>query len=104
MDQRDIEKKIGEAWKSSHKGQDATAIEGFLSLVEQSPDNVDAHWGLGLAYRRSNQPQKALDVFERVHELLAMHLESEGGQRGRYYMLNRMVEQQVEQLKSQLAQ
>ncbi|NDJ76148.1 MAG: tetratricopeptide repeat protein [Chloroflexi bacterium] len=98
MNQNEIDAKIGEAWKAHHAGNQETAIEQFLRLIEDVPDHIDAYWGLGLSYRDAGNQESALEAFHKVKELVLVELESEGGQRGRYFMLNRMVDQQIEQM------
>lgn len=44
------------------------AINHFQSLIDASPQEVDAHYGLGLAYRKMGRLDKALEVFH--HALL----------------------------------
>lgn len=99
MDQKqDIDTKIGNAWKAHYDGQNDVAVERFLQLLNEVPDHIDAFWGLGLSYRNLGDQRQALEAFQRVKQLVTMQLETETGQLGRYFMLNRMVDQQIEQM------
>jgi hypothetical protein len=98
MNSQDIDVRIGEAWQLHYDGNDAAAVEKFLVLVDEVPDNIDAHWGLGLSYRDSGNKSRAKETFRKVKQLLTMIIEGEDGERGRYLMLARMVDQQIEQM------
>jgi lipopolysaccharide biosynthesis regulator YciM len=100
MNQQDLDSKIGEAWKAHYAGHDQTAVDQFLALVEEAPDNIDAHWGLGLSYRDLGDKDKAIQTFQKVKSLVSQKLETESGQLGRYFMLNRMADQQLERMGS----
>jgi Flp pilus assembly protein TadD len=96
--QQSLDEKIGEAWKTHYAGQDAAAIEQFKRLVEEAPDNIDAHWGLGLSYRNVGNKTNAVEVFQKVKQLITANLETNTGEFERYVMLNRMVDQQLAQI------
>lgn len=92
---KEFDAKIGAAWKAHFAGQDQSAIDQFTKLAKQAPDNIDVHWGLGLAYRAVEDYSNALAQFENVRDLIATVIETEHGQLGRYFLLNRMAEQQI---------
>ncbi len=94
----DLEVKIGQAWKAHYAGEDESAVGQFLSIIDEAPDSADAYWGLGLAYRDLGDKHNALQAFEKVKALVADQIEQEAGQWGRFFMLNRMVTQQIEQM------
>lgn len=96
--QQSLDEKIGEAWKAHYAGQDTAAIEQFKRLVEEAPDNIDALWGLGLSYRNAGNKTSAVEIFQKVKQLVAAQLAMESGQPERYVMLNRMVDQQLAQI------
>ena len=98
MSEKDIDSKIGDAWKAHYQGNQTAAIEQFKQLVDQAPESVDAHWGLGLAYRKAGDLEKARDVFIRAKELLEAQLDALDTDEivSRLPMLNRMVDQQLE--------
>ena len=98
MSQQDIGAKIGEAWRAHYQGQDQAAITRFLQLVTEAPDNIDVYWGLGLSYKDAGDKTNAVQVFQKVKSLVTTLLESEAGQFERYFMLNRMVDQQIQQM------
>ena len=95
MNQKEINEKIGEAWRAHFQGRDQDAIMQFTSLTEQSPDNIDAHWGLALAYRDAVDNARAIDIFRKVQSLVTVRLESDPEEYERYFMLKRMVNQHL---------
>jgi tetratricopeptide (TPR) repeat protein len=98
MDSKDFENKISMAWKAHYGGQHEQAIEEFKQLVSLAPDNVDANWGLGLSYRKAGDKANALQVFEKVRDLLAQQMDAKADDYERLFMLKRMVAQQIEQM------
>ncbi len=102
--QNNLDAKIGAAWQSHYDGKDEEAINKFLALLEEAPDNVDVYWGLGLAYRDMRDTEQAMKAFKKVKELVTNYLANETGELGRYFMLNRMVDQQIQQMEDFLSQ
>jgi lipopolysaccharide biosynthesis regulator YciM len=98
MNPQDIDARIGEAWQAHYDGHDDVAIEKFQVLIKEVPENIDAHWGLGLSYRDSGNRVHAMEVFQKVKQLITTLIEAEGGELGRYFMLSRMVDQQIGQM------
>lgn len=94
MSEKDIDSKIGDAWKAHYQGDQSTAIDQFQRLVDQAPESIDAHWGLGLSYRKAGDLEKAREVFNRTKELVEAQMET-SSQESRLPMLSRMVEQQL---------
>ena len=98
---KNIDVRIGEAWKAHYQGQDSLAIEQFNGLVQEVPDNIDAHWGLGLAYRDAGDLDNAAQIFQKAKTMIAAQLQDENEEkinRERFVMLSRMVDQQITQL------
>jgi len=95
MNQKEIDEKIGEAWKAHYQGRDQDAIDQFIRLTEQSPENIDANWGLALSYRTTGDTERAVRLFKKVKDLVTVKLESEPEDYERYFMLTRMVNQQL---------
>jgi Flp pilus assembly protein TadD len=98
MDEKDFDAKISAAWKAHYSGQHEQAIEQFRKLVDQSPDHIDANWGLGLSYRKAGEKANALQVFQKVRDLVTQELETHPESYERFFMLKRMVIQQIEQM------
>lgn len=104
--------KIGQAWRRHRDGDDAGAIEVFMSIIEANPANVDAHYGLGLAQKSlgdneaaAKSFQAALDNTEQALSAVqtASHVEGQLGDNDldsklddRYMMLTRMLNQRLE--------
>jgi len=98
MSQKELDAKIGEAWQAHYDGQHRTAIDRFKTIIEEVPDHVDANWGLGLSYRKSGDRENALQIFEKVRDLVRAKLDAEPEDYERFFMLKRMVTQQIEQM------
>lgn len=98
MNEQELKTRIHEAWKAHYAGDHAAAVERFKEIVAQVPDHIDANWGLALSYRGQGQREEALAVFQKVKTLVAVQIEGDSGERERYFMLNRMVVQQIEQM------
>lgn len=96
MSEKEIDQKIGEAWKTHYKGEHARAIDMFTQLAQQAPDHVDVHWGLGLSYRTSGDLDKAVEAFKRAKALVEIEIEKNPSEYGRLFLLNRMINQQID--------
>lgn len=87
---------LGRAWHSHIAGRDDSAVTEFEKLVEQSPEDKDVLYGLGLAYRGANQAAQAVEVFTKLQDLLAAEEAENEDEFNRLEMLRRMVKQQLE--------
>lgn len=56
--------RIGEAWRHHRDGNNDQAITIFKEIIQKAPKNVDAHYGLGLAYKATNDMASAADAFQ----------------------------------------
>ena len=104
--------KIGRAWRLHRDGDNHGAIRLFEEVIAASPDSVDAHYGMGLAYKANGDKAAAADSFQQAlnvtaQALSAVQLTSHAeGQHGandletnfddRYMMLTRMLQQRIE--------
>ncbi len=104
--------KIGRAWRQHRDGDNQGAIRLFEEVIAASPDSVDAHYGMGLAFKSMGEMQSAAESFQRAlsvteQALSAVQLTSHAeGQHGandletniddRYMMLTRMLNQRLE--------
>jgi len=104
MNQKTVDAQIAEAWKDHYARQHQAALEKFRQVVAEAPDNIDANWGLGLSYRSIGDKVKALEVFQKVKELIAAQMAANSENRERYFMLSRMVTQQIEQMSNFISQ
>ena len=59
---------------------------------------MDANWGLGLAYRKAGDRASALQIFQKVRDLVAQQMDVKSDDYERLFMLKRMVTQQIEQM------
>jgi tetratricopeptide (TPR) repeat protein len=101
---------IGDAWAAQRQGRQADAVKAFEAIIMSAPDDIDAHYGLGLALRAHQQQAAALQAFERALNLAQTKLDkmrSEVGpdnvlsssQDDRYMMLIRMIGQRIDEVK-----
>lgn len=104
--------KIGRAWRLHREGDNHGALRLFEEVLAASPDSVDAHYGMGLAYKAGGELASAADSFQQAlsvteQALSAVQLTSHAeGQHGdndletnfddRYMMLTRMLKQRIE--------
>ncbi len=99
MTEKDLDARIGAAWSAHYNGQDDAAVQKFTEIVQGNPASIDANWGLGLAYRGLNQNEQAREVFLKVRQLIEKERVNEDvASPGRFFMLSRMVEQQLDYL------
>jgi Flp pilus assembly protein TadD len=98
MDSKDFDTKISMAWKAHYNSQHQQAIDQFKQLVDMAPDDIDVNWGLGLSYRKAGDKATALEIFQKVRELLAQQMDVKSDNYERLFMLKRMVDQQIEQM------
>lgn len=104
--------RIGEAWRMHRDGNNDQAITVFKEIIQTAPENVDAHYGLGLCYKSSGDNASAADAFQKAYGLATKALEAarttsgadghHGGndldstEDDRYMMLSRMLKQRLE--------
>lgn len=104
--------KIGAAWRRHRDGDNRGAISLFEEALAASPDNVDAHYGIGLAHKASGDRAAAAASFRQALSiakaaLSAVQTASQAeGQHGandlesnvddRYMMLTRMLQQRID--------
>ena len=101
--------KIGRAWRLHRDGDSRGAIDMFSSIIEASPANVDAHYGLGLAHKTLGENdaaaaafKTALDNTEQALTAVQKTSQVEGDNDldsnadDRYMMLTRMLNQRLE--------
>ena len=104
--------KIGQAWRLHRDGDNNGAIRIFDSIISANPENVDAQYGLGLAYKAMGNDSDAADAFRQALDnteralaaiQTASHVEGHLGDNDldtsfddRYMMLTRMLTQRLE--------
>lgn len=62
----EVETRIGEAWRMHREGRSEDAIVEFERILKENPENVDAHYGLGLAQRSTGRQSAAKSSFEQA--------------------------------------
>ena len=111
--------KIGRAWRLHRDGDNAGALRLFEEVIAASPDSVDAHYGMGLAFKGSGDRAAAADSFRQALEIseqalaavqVTSHAEGQHGANDletnfddRYMMLTRMLKQRIEDVGGTLA-
>ncbi|NDJ60316.1 MAG: tetratricopeptide repeat protein [Chloroflexi bacterium] len=99
MSQNGIGDQLGQAWAYHRAGQQDEAAQAFQQILNTNANHIDALFGLGLAQRGSQQPDAALETFQRCLTLVNQALEAEPGS-DRYEILQRMLEQRIAEIKS----
>jgi tetratricopeptide (TPR) repeat protein len=112
MQGTDVETQIGEAWGKHREGHHTEAIADFERVIRSMPNNVDAHYGLGLALRAAGQETQAIETFRKALEMAGEMLKAIREQENkdelqvalttseddRYAMLIRMIHQRLAEL------
>ncbi|GAB4313022.1 MAG: hypothetical protein Kow00117_05720 [Phototrophicales bacterium] len=70
-----INPELGQAWANLRSGQVDQAVSTFDRIIQNSPQNVDAYYGLGLAQRALGNKQRAIEAFQQAYDLAQDHLE-----------------------------
>jgi tetratricopeptide (TPR) repeat protein len=63
---QDVTARIGEAWRMHREGRSEDAVVEFERILKETPDNVDAYYGLGLAQRSTGRQAAAKSSFEQA--------------------------------------
>lgn len=108
------EERIGEAWQQHRAGNNVKAIEIFQEILNRTPNNLDALYGMGLARRANKQADEAIKVFKQAQDLAQSALaavETAAAVDGhvgtndlssyeddRFLMLSRMIKQRLAEL------
>lgn len=101
---------IGRGWAAHREGRNGDAIADFDKVLRIDATNVDAHYGLGLAYRANGSIEQARVSFEKALEYCRKKLSEMRGDRNdnnlktneddRYMMLIRMISQRLDEIKA----
>ena len=105
MTQEDLSKMIGDGWESLRKGNPKGAQDVFRKVLNDDNENIDAHYGLGLAFRAAGDKASAKTSFETSLRICERELAAiRKGDRAndltttrddRYMMLIRMLGQRI---------
>ena len=98
MGERELNERTGEAWKAHYTGNQQLAIDQFLTIVSEAPEDIDANWGLALSYRDAGDRDKAVEIFTKVRDLVSRQLDAAPDNYERFFMLKRMAIQHIEQM------
>lgn len=104
--------RVGRAWRAHRDGNNADAIRLFEEVISGNPENVDAHYGLGLAHKADGNSsasiaafQKALGFAQQALDAVqtTSHIEGHHGANDldstdddRFMMLTRMLKQRLD--------
>lgn len=108
------EERIGEAWRLHRSGDNRAAIKIFDEILGKTPRDIDALYGLGLARRAEGDQDGARDAFSKALDIAENTLRAvddtsaaeghhgannlETSADDRYLMLNRMIQQRLDEL------
>jgi tetratricopeptide (TPR) repeat protein len=86
-----------QGWQFYGKGDLRAAEECFRIAISLSPALVDAYFGLGLALKAQNRGPEAIEIFQKVVDLLEKDTTIDSTRRA---MLRRLTSGQINLLKS----
>ncbi|MCU0496594.1 MAG: tetratricopeptide repeat protein [Anaerolineae bacterium] len=105
-----VDSMIGRGWAAHREGRNGDAIADFEKVLRTDANNVDAHYGLGLAHRANGSLEQARVALEKSLEVCRKNLSELRGERkennlstyedDRYMMLIRMISQRLDELKA----
>jgi len=90
----DFHEQLGQGWAKHRNGHNEEAIEIFLGVLQEDPQQINALYGLGLAQRSKGELQFAIDSFQRCLALVNAALAANPGE-DEFEMLQRVVEQRL---------
>ncbi len=90
---------LARAWSLHRQGENEASIREFSGLLQISPDNIDALYGLGLAQRSAGQIETSEATFERCLAQVLATLEQHAGE-DRYEMLRVLTSQRIAEVKA----
>lgn len=61
---------ISDAWRLHREGKSNDAVDGFQAVLAGDAQNIDALYGVGLAYRSLGQTDRAIESFQAAHSAL----------------------------------
>ncbi len=120
MDEQVTRQRISDAWRLHRQGNGSAAIESFQDILTTDAENIDALYGIGLAYRANGMPERAIESFTAAQAALrlaerAFRAENTektkeetpftlndpiAGEGDRFLILSRMINQRLEELGS----
>ncbi len=62
------EKIIGQAWGLHRNAQNEEAVATFETVLRQDPQNIDANYGIGLAYKGIGDTTRAIEHLTKAYE------------------------------------
>ncbi|MCY3936238.1 MAG: tetratricopeptide repeat protein [Chloroflexi bacterium] len=118
MEQDATRQQISDAWRLHREGKSDDAIDGYQAILAGNAQNIDALYGVGLAYRSLGQTDRAVESFhaaqsaletwesERVGAMKAEEPETGlpslsdpiAGEGDYYIILSRMIRQRLSEL------
>ena len=106
--------RVGSAWRAHRDGNNSDAISQFDEIINISPENVDAHYGKGLALKADGDifgaaeafraalgyAEAALDAVQTASSVEGHHglNDLDTSDDDRYMMLTRMIQQRLDDL------
>ena len=76
MEDQMTRQNISDAWRLHREGNSGAAIDGFQSVLMGDSTNIDALYGIGLAYRAMGQTERAVESLTAAQSALATYEEA----------------------------
>ena len=99
MAKNDYAVQLGRAWALHREGRNELAIDEYNQLLRETPDHIDALYGLALAQRSAQLIDDARQTFERCLTLVNEALDQNPGE-DRYEMMQRLIQQRLAEIGS----
>lgn len=99
-----LETQIGDAWQALRQGRHSEAVSSFEALARSNPDDLDAQYGLGLAYRAAGRHEAALSIFQATLDAAQARYDQLRAEAGRDNLLNTNVDDRLMMLVRMLSQ
>lgn len=96
-DENNFAAELGLAWAHHRQGNNDVAIREFEGLIAQSPDLIDAMYGLALSQRAAGMIGAAVATFEKTMLHINHAMDAQPGH-DRTEILQRMVQQRLAEL------
>ena len=97
-----ISDKLKEAWRDHYQHRNEEALAAFEKVVAQDPEHIDAQYGLALTLAALGQAARAAEAFNQAAQLIEVQIRQQPAddEDARYRMLARMINQQIDMLKT----
>src|SRR5262245_21735995 len=102
MSTETIASRVGRAWGYQRDGRQDAALIEFNQILKESPNDVDANYGVGMLYKAIGSLDQAKQAFQQAAKLIEKERtaaeNADQATKDRFAMLTRMVNQRITEL------